>query len=212
MIHQKLLQPEAAEGVPSLSDPVAGTPLLTKEIALVGFYPINFHYLTLPHFVIFFKCHRGRRPHQGAPAVRRALVPGPCWHVLPGPDPVTGAVSHRQRAPAGRPRRRGPGGAGTLPLTGGEAQGSAVAAPAPQGHPRPPRGSPRSTQGRCYLSSHGMQRERGAPQPHAPGFAARHGRHGTPRQRLPPCLPVLTQSLVAPQETARPTQLVGWSR
>lgn len=38
MMHQRLLQPEAGEGVPSLSGPVAGTPLIAKERALVGFY------------------------------------------------------------------------------------------------------------------------------------------------------------------------------
>lgn len=68
---------------------------------------------------------------------------GPCWHVPPGmgrdgtagADPVTGAVSHRQRAPAARPRRRGPGGAGDGPSYGRGAQGWAFVAPAPQGHP-----------------------------------------------------------------------------
>lgn len=38
VIHQGFLQPEGGEGVPSLPDPVAGAPLLAKEIALVGFY------------------------------------------------------------------------------------------------------------------------------------------------------------------------------
>lgn len=42
MIPQRLLQLEADQAVPSLADPVAGRPVLTKERALAGFYFITF--------------------------------------------------------------------------------------------------------------------------------------------------------------------------
>lgn len=55
MIHQRLLQPEVGEGDLSLPDPVAGTALLAKEIALVGFrFILLLFFLTLPYFIVFF--------------------------------------------------------------------------------------------------------------------------------------------------------------
>lgn len=55
MIHQRLLQPEVGEGDLSLPDPVAGTALQAKEIALVGFrFILLLFFLTLPYFIVLF--------------------------------------------------------------------------------------------------------------------------------------------------------------
>lgn len=55
MIHQRLLQPEVDEGDLSLPDPVAGTALQAKEIALVGFrFILLLFFLTLPYFIVLF--------------------------------------------------------------------------------------------------------------------------------------------------------------
>lgn len=135
----------------------------------------------------------------GRPGCPQRAVPGPCWHVpsgSAGPAPVMGAVSHRRRAP-----QRGPDGAaragrgGSAPSHGKGSPGPGCCHLCPPGTP-PPTHGPSPQHAGPLLSSHGMQREGGAPHPHGPGFAARHGRRGRPRQRLAPV------SRPPPRETA----------
>lgn len=208
MIPQRLLQLEADQAVPSLADPVAGTPVLTKERALAGFYFITFFYLTLPYFIIFFKCHRGRRPQQGC----RALVPGPCWHVPPGmagtwSGPGAGVTRHPPDGPDGAGRE----GAGAVPLTGGEPRAWLLSPLPPQGHPPPTHG--RSPQHAGSLLS--------LPGPAAPGTGCSRSAAlprltsrlcGEPRPALQTAAEVplvLAQGHVAPRETASPGSAAG---
>lgn len=168
-------------------------------------------YLIFSYFIIFSECHRERTPHQGAPAACRTLVPGPAGMSRlgrPGPDPVTGAVSHpaariRRTAPTARPGR-----GRSLSREGSPGHGCYRPCP-PRTPPAHPRTLPAARRAAVIFpgpssARHGMQRERGAAQPHALGFAARHGRPGTPRQRLLPGLPALLQSHAASREIASP--------
>lgn len=203
--------PEADEGVPSLADPVAGTPVLTMERALAGFYFITFFYLTLPYFIIFFKCHRGRRPQQGC----RALVPGPCWPVPPG---AAGTWS-------GPGSRESPGTRGTAPTArAGRERGRSFSREGSPGlgccrlcPPRTPPAHSRTLPAarRAAVISpgpgsgrHGMQRERGAPQPHVSPL--RRATAGT-ADRGRGCFWSLPRATSLHGKPQAPAQLLGWS-